>query len=41
MLGQEEGAKVDKFIETMPTLIQTLFGNRKDLGCCYKESKRI
>ena len=41
MLGQEEGAKVDKFIETMPTLIQTHWVTEKTWAGVTKKVKEL
>ena len=41
MLGQEEGAKVDKFIETMPTLVQTHLVTEKTWADVTKKAKEL
>ena len=41
MLGQEEGAKVDKFIETMSTLTQTDLVTEKIWAAVKKKAKEL
>ena len=41
MLGQEEGAKVDKFFETMTTLIQTHLVTEKTWASVTKKAKEL
>ena len=41
MLGQEEGAKIDKFIESMPTLIQTHLVSEKTWAAVTKKAKEF
>ena len=41
MLGQTAKSKMEKFVDTMPTIIQTNLITCKILGKDYQESKRI
>ena len=41
MSGQTDEAKMEKFVDTMPTIIQTHLISCENWGKDYQESKRI